>query len=434
MDATMFQLRSFVHRRLYAAAEEILGEVEKTITLALYEAEVSRSKEEMQSVRHQLGLLPKKSESSPTSKTVEHGDECEFPLLQENPGPSMPEESNFSLSAEVPGPSQTNTDLDNNNWKYCLVETDFKMSEIKQEQDEPWDDGHTQEANFPSPEVVKIEQHLPGTPGTYEMQPVSSDGSAAQSESNESDEDLVSSKEEKTEMMKRNAKMLQAQSGSVNEKSQAELPYKNFSAKGQKDRSFCHLCGKGFQYIGSLMKHIKTHDKKIDCTVCGITYQSTKDLGTHNSCGYYKRMSSQKKCHICKEKIGVASKTCQHCGAKQPYKQILEKRKKRVSLDWKERQKKNCNVNKVYDATNLLLHKWDILERHPVLLLSRRTTNGFVTEYFCPWKMDTEDAKDAFVTIKKIYESLLNVKEDDHPPRAWFWSLSVEGGFSLPLS
>lgn len=61
--ATIFQLRSFVHQRLYAAAEEILGEVEKTITLALYEAEVnvSRSKEEMESLRHQLGLLRKKS-------------------------------------------------------------------------------------------------------------------------------------------------------------------------------------------------------------------------------------------------------------------------------------------------------------------------------------------------------------------------------------
>ena len=60
MDSTMFQLRSFVHQRLYAAAEEILGVVEKTITLALYEAEVSRSKEEVESLRHQLDLLRKK--------------------------------------------------------------------------------------------------------------------------------------------------------------------------------------------------------------------------------------------------------------------------------------------------------------------------------------------------------------------------------------
>ncbi|XP_053193652.1 zinc finger protein with KRAB and SCAN domains 3-like [Scomber japonicus] len=325
MDATMFQLRSFVHHRLYAAAEEILGEVEKTITLALNEAEVSRSKEEVQSVRHQLDLLPKKSERSPTSKTVEHGDECEFPLLQENPGPSTPEESNFSLSAaEVPGPSQTNTDLDNN-WKYCRVEI-VKMPEIKQEQDEPWDDGHTQEANFPSPEVMKIEEHLPETPGTYEMQPVSSDGSAAQSESNGSDEDLASTKEEKTKTMKQNVKMLQAQSVSVNKKSHVKLSYENSSAKGQKERSFCHLCGKAFQYIASLKKHIKTHDKKIHCTVCGVAYQSIKLLVTHLK-GYHNKHYF---CYICgktfasnrclqmhgKIHTGLGEFACQECGRK----------------------------------------------------------------------------------------------------------------------
>lgn len=59
MDATMFQLRSFVHHRMYAAAEEILGEVEKTITLAV--CEVSRSKEEVESLRRQPGFLQNKS-------------------------------------------------------------------------------------------------------------------------------------------------------------------------------------------------------------------------------------------------------------------------------------------------------------------------------------------------------------------------------------
>ncbi|KAK2917140.1 hypothetical protein Q8A67_001514 [Cirrhinus molitorella] len=58
---------------------------------------------------------------------------------------------------------------------------------------------------------------------------------------------------------------------------------------------------------------------------------------------------------------------------------------------------------------SLTLHKWDLLERYPVLLLAKRTSNGFSAECFCPWKMDTEDAQDAFVTIKRLYESLLNV-------------------------
>ena len=44
----MNQLRLFVHQRLYTAAEEILGEVEKTITLALYESE-----DQVGSLQHQ---------------------------------------------------------------------------------------------------------------------------------------------------------------------------------------------------------------------------------------------------------------------------------------------------------------------------------------------------------------------------------------------
>lgn len=57
MDGTMFQLRSFVHQRLYSAAEEIIGQMEKTLTLVLHEAK----EEANNSLRHQLELLQKKS-------------------------------------------------------------------------------------------------------------------------------------------------------------------------------------------------------------------------------------------------------------------------------------------------------------------------------------------------------------------------------------
>lgn len=191
------------------------------------------------------------------------------------------------------------------------------------------------------------------------------------------------------------------------------------------------------------------------------------------------QMPTQKECHVCKTKIGVASKTCGHCGAKQPYKQKLQNIKKKLDQTWKERQKKNSSVNKVYDATNLLvgggclfrstsimslknchlqyvsnlyftffsllsantlyqdfsqlevmchiciiilfqLHKWELLERHPLLLLARRTTNGFLAECFCPWQMDAEDAKDALVTIKRIYERLLNGNVHPVSPKSSF--------------
>ncbi|XP_073728513.1 uncharacterized protein [Misgurnus anguillicaudatus] len=130
---------------------------------------------------------------------------------------------------------------------------------------------------------------------------------------------------------------------------------------------------------------------------------------TNNARRQTTKMPTLKDCYTCREKIGVASKTCPHCRAKQPYKQMLEKKKKQLSQEWIDRQKKNCSVNKIYDSTNLLLHKWELLERYPVLLLARRTSNGFSAECFCPWKNETEDTQDAFLTIKRLYESLLNV-------------------------
>lgn len=67
MDGTMFQLRSFVHQRLYAAAEEILGEVERAITAALHRGEVHRFKEEAACPAPQLAIQQSKSGVAPIS-------------------------------------------------------------------------------------------------------------------------------------------------------------------------------------------------------------------------------------------------------------------------------------------------------------------------------------------------------------------------------
>lgn len=51
-------------------------------------------------------------------------------------------------------------------------------------------------------------------------------------------------------------------------------------------------------------------------------------------------------------------------------------------------------------------HKWKLLDRHPLLLLARKTANGFLAECFCPWEMNAEDVKDALFKIKTLYENL----------------------------
>lgn len=262
-------------------------------------------------------------EPSLACSSVERGDECDAPLLQENPGPSTPEESNFSPSAEVPGPSQTGVDVDNNDWSSCTVQADFKVSKIKEEQEElVGGDGQEQGIVFPSPEIVKSEQDQPETQVSYDMLPVSSDCSAAQSDNNDNDEELESSKGEHTKAMKRKGKI--GQSDSVNKKGEAALPRDKCSAKNEKGRSFCHLCGKGFQYIGSLMKHIKTHEDTIDCTVCGTTHQSTEELithlkGRHNKthfCDVCGKTFASTRCLRLHERIhkGVKEFMCQECG------------------------------------------------------------------------------------------------------------------------
>ncbi|KAM6965783.1 uncharacterized protein LKV04_018288 [Tautogolabrus adspersus] len=318
MESAILQLRSFVHNRLHAAAEEILGEVEKTVTLALYEAEVSRSKEELESLRHQLSLLRHKQAERPSLTSRE---DCDQPNLHEKTGPPNPEECNFSLTVEVPGTSQTSGDGDHINWNHSMDEADFKISEIKEEEvEELCDDSSTQEIVFPSPETVKTEQDQPETDTAFAVHPVSLDCSDAQMENNDSCEEFVKGKGEQTQTMEGS---VQVESVSPIEKSHHGLPSESH-AKNEKGRSFCHFCGKGFQYIGSLMKHIKAHENKRDCSICGMTCKSIEELKGHlkvchnrtcfcDICG--KTFDNDRNLHRHKKMhTGVEDFTCQECG------------------------------------------------------------------------------------------------------------------------
>ncbi|KAG7265376.1 hypothetical protein CRUP_004464 [Coryphaenoides rupestris] len=104
----------------------------------------------------------------------------------------------------------------------------------------------------------------------------------------------------------------------LNQGSTPQLPHESPPAKTQNsDHSFCHLCGKPFRYIGSLMKHIKMHDDHtVNCGICNRPCQNINDLLSHLRCAH----RGSYFCHICGK---VFSKQCfliihskQHKGSK----------------------------------------------------------------------------------------------------------------------
>ncbi|KAM9393153.1 uncharacterized protein KZ484_004372 [Pholidichthys leucotaenia] len=266
MDA-MVHLRLFVHQRLLSAAEEILGEVEKTLKLAFRHDCPSVNEEEK---------TPRTGAELQMSRTsVEHKD---TQILNENQGPSAPDDSIFSLNPEVKGPSKSTPDVDSNSGDHCMV--DFKMSEVKHEQEDLGNGCQTREVVFPSSEIVDSEQESANTNLTYEMHLSSSNCCAPQNEDSYTDEVLASSTVECAPTIKKEENMLQQQNGSSNENGQA-VSSESVAAKERTNRSFCPLCGKSFYYTGPLQKHIKTHRKQKQCGFCGMTWRNTGSLLTH---------------------------------------------------------------------------------------------------------------------------------------------------------
>ncbi|XP_028970821.1 zinc finger protein 239-like isoform X1 [Esox lucius] len=74
--------------------------------------------------------------------------------------------------------------------------------------------------------------------------------------------------------------------------------------------SCCKVCGMAFYYMGSLIKHVKTHtkEKKLLCGVCGIFFQSTESMKDHLQTHIVDRFT----CPLCSKRFACNSRLMEH--------------------------------------------------------------------------------------------------------------------------
>ncbi|XP_051557100.1 bromodomain-containing protein 4A-like isoform X3 [Myxocyprinus asiaticus] len=120
---------------------------------------------------------------------------------------------------------------------------------------------------------------------------------------------------------------------------------------------------------------------------------------------------SMKNCINCNMSFGVATKVCKACGVAQPMKQKLQNKMKKYDATWACTQRENGSTNKLFDETNLLLHKWQLLGMYPLFLLGRKRGSKMVAECLCPITNDLPQCKEALIIMRRIFVGLINATQ-----------------------
>ncbi|XP_051984266.1 uncharacterized protein LOC127644882 [Xyrauchen texanus] len=120
---------------------------------------------------------------------------------------------------------------------------------------------------------------------------------------------------------------------------------------------------------------------------------------------------SMKNCINCNMSFGVATKVCRACGVAQPMKQKLQNKMKKYDATWASTQRENGSISKLFDETNLLLHKWQQVGMYPLFLLGRKRGSKTVAECLCPITFDLPQCKEALIVIRRIFVGLINAAQ-----------------------
>lgn len=306
-------LRVFLNERLRTAAEEILWAVEKTIA-----EEVSRSNEENDRLQRQLEIaLIKLNRADILQQSVSEQvppeqqqcvQEWSPSLRQEDPEPThiKEEQEELRTSQWEEQLQELEDDTKDSIFTNAFMEPDCedptRHSYLYQAQNE----GKEERDSLPSTSTAHIKTETGGedyrlSEPTSDFQPNYARNpycSAAQRENIDwmgvvgppSGFKPVKSKKRWTG---------KRQSSHMNTKGRTSTESSDLKSPRQRDNAPCRckVCGKSFQYMGSLMKHVQTHtnEKEHICGVCGKCFESTESMKHHIQTHIADRMC----CHVC---------------------------------------------------------------------------------------------------------------------------------------
>ncbi|XP_042253578.1 zinc finger protein 2-like isoform X2 [Thunnus maccoyii] len=263
------QQRAAVHKRLSVVADEIFRILE--IMIGEYEAESSRSQEEIQRQRKLLDVtLKTETNFHPTDGLLLPGSDC----------PSELQRCKQSIN-----PSQVQKTSDPPQLKDASTETDSKL--IYGKTSHPHQTRSAEKGTSTMMETEAQGEHS-GVP-LSDKEVLSSKHSEAWSEDNDSDKEL---NETPLKSNKRNQNLSEdccKMCGRAFHKDHAGEKIRKHTRKNASTnmsqttgQSCCRVCGKFFRYKRSFLKHVLKHDHSADlCGVCGKHLDSDESLKVH---------------------------------------------------------------------------------------------------------------------------------------------------------